>query len=187
MDNQNGNQQNVPPVTIDSKTFYEKNIDHRTGVIVIAIIILVLGLLGFFQICSIQAGWCDGCGCAASSQEMSGDDDGAIDPSCVALWEFFVVILIIIGSAMLFYYWSLLNSSKKLIASGNMYGAAEINASKDAVATDALLGQQTKMYMDKYKAQTKQSVTTLDPTILAECDVCDDSSTDSSDSSSDSD
>lgn len=177
--------QNGMPNNIDSKTFYEKNINHRTWTIVMAVLLLFIALIGFFQICSIQAGWCDGCGCAASSIESSGNDDGTIDPSCVAVWEFFVVCLIMISSALLFYYLSLVNSSKKLIAAGNLYGAASINSSKTPASNADLLAQQTKSFMDAYKAQTKGSIADLDPSILEECPACDAGSDSSSSTGSD--
>lgn len=185
MSAQTGKNQNTQPSVIDSKTFYEKYIDHRTAVIIISVVLLFIGLIAFFQICSIQAGWCDGCGCAASSEQASGGE-GEVDPSCIALWEFLALCLLLIGAGMLFYYLSLVNSSKKLIAVGNMYGAAEINGVKGKSADVELLGQQTKMFMDAYRKQSGAPISQLDPTILDECPICEAESDSESESDSDS-
>jgi hypothetical protein len=96
----------------------------------------------------------------------------------VALWEFAVVVLMLVGMGIFMYYFSLTEASKKLVTVGDMYGAAQINAGKDAIPTVDLLGQQTKMFMDEYKKESKLSITTLDPSILAECPVNDSSSSD---------
>jgi hypothetical protein len=158
--------------SIDASSFYEKYIDHRSTVIIIAIILLIIGMLSFLQICCVQAGWSDPCGCAASSAEASGttDDNGntSVDPSCVALWEFVVICIVLLGAGLLFYYWSLVNSSKKLIAAGNIYGAAEINGKSDKGADLEILGQQTKIFMDAY-TKAGGDLFDLDPDLIDSC------------------
>lgn len=137
--------------SIDSKKFYDTYINHRKYIFAFAAFLIFIGFVAFFQVCSVEAGWCDGCGFAASSAEASGNDNGQLDPSCVAITEFIFICFLVIGVAIMAYYGALVYASKKLTEAGNYYGAAEINGNSDKGADIDLLTAQTKLFVQTFE------------------------------------
>lgn len=144
---------------IDSKSFYDKYIDHRKWVFVLTIIFLILGFILFFQVCGAEMSGSDPSGLAGSSVGSSNSDgDGdELNPTVVGLLEFTALVIIAVCVGVLCYYWSIVQSSKKLIKAGNFYGAAEINLKKGQSASPELFQAQVEL-MEQTAA--KMGVTT---------------------------
>ena len=140
-------------VNTDPKAFSEQYLDKKTGVMVFAIILLIIGILMFFQVCSVQMGVSDASGIAGSSQQSSGYGNGEYNPQCAGFAEFIAVL--IIGASL---YWlatimTTKSNAEKLVKSGHLLAACTIDSKKGVTATNELL--QAQITLNETEAQRR--------------------------------
>lgn len=148
---------------VSSEEFKKNHIKSIKYYIIFAILLLIIGFIGFFQICSVQAGWCNGIGLAGSSEE-----DGVFDSTQIAILEFIFLCFIIVGTAVFIDARATKGSRDKLIKNKKFSAAHDINGNNTVTLANKFYAAETKEYMNKYEELTGDNVVLLNPSLLDE-------------------
>lgn len=151
------NHENIAPINGDElKSKYNRN---KYIMIFLAILLLFFGFVIFFQICSVQAGWCTGIG-------FAGSEYNDVDPNCVAVTDFIGVCLIILGVGFLVYAGTMMEANSILSTNKNYIGMSTINGDTEKEQNSTFMSRQTKEFMRRYNDVTGKSVAELDSTLV---------------------
>lgn len=117
---------------------YAAGLNRHTWMIVVSIILLFVGLIGFISLCGAQTGSSETAGCGSLVASSTGDDgEGDIDPTTEVVAEFLIVLFFVLGIGLLTYAWTITSVSKKLINEGFTSAALNINKNGN-VSSDEL-------------------------------------------------
>lgn len=151
--NQNVNQPGQP-ISRDPKTFSETYLDKKTGALIFAIIIILVGFILFLQVSSVQMTG-DASGLAGSSMASSGSenedgDDTTYNSYCAGFTEFIAMLLVVGGIYWLAYILTVKKDADKLVKGGHLLAACAIDAKKGVTASNELI--QTQITINEEEA-----------------------------------
>lgn len=135
----------------DVKQFSKQYLEDRRGILFLCFLLILFGLIVYFQLSCVECSGTDLSGCAASSANASnGDaDNGTLNGTATGCLISISILLLVLGVGALAYYMCLIRQSKKLTDAGLPLAAELINGKKGAIPDQSLIAYQTALMEQK--------------------------------------
>lgn len=135
----------------DAKTFKDRYMMHRRGILFFAAVLIFVGFIVYLQICGASCSGSDPCGVVGSSATASngeGDDPDQLNGTAYGAFITVAVLFLCVGIGIAAWYGAISKKSEELANNGELVAAIMINGDKNDTRWDdpVLLKFQTAKY-----------------------------------------